>query len=103
MALDSMVSPGCVLSGGQAVRSVLSPHVRINSFASVEDSILFENVTVGRHARVRRAIIDKDVSIPEGMTIGYDRELDGRRFTVTDGGLVVISKGTVISPQQSVP
>lgn len=95
-ALDSIVSPGCIVSGGRVIRSVLSPYVRINSYSLVEDSILFENVDVGRHARVRRAIIDKDVRIPEGTRIGYDPEEDRRRFMVSDGGIVVISKRAVL-------
>ncbi|MFA5141226.1 MAG: glucose-1-phosphate adenylyltransferase [Elusimicrobiota bacterium] len=92
-SIDSLVSPGCIISGGRVFRSVLSQFVRVNSFAVVEDSVVFENVQIGRHARVRRAIIDKDVRVPEGMVIGHDIEEDRRRFTVTDSGIVVISKG----------
>ena len=95
-AIDSLVAPGCILAGGRAVRSVLSHYVRISSFALVEDAVLFENVHIGRHARIRRAIIDKDVHVPEGMVIGYNNEEDRRRFTVTDTGIVVISKGAVL-------
>jgi glucose-1-phosphate adenylyltransferase len=92
-ALDSIVSQGCIVSGGRVQHSVLSPAVRINSFAEVEDSILFEGVNVGRHARIRRAIIDKDVKIPAHFEIGYNREWDLQRgFQVTDGGVVVIAK-----------
>ena len=96
IALDSLVSPGCILSGGRVQNSVLSPYVRINSYSTVADSILFENVTVGRHAKIKRAIIDKDVEIPEGMEIGFDPVEDARRFLVTESGITVISKGTVI-------
>lgn len=96
MALDSLVSPGCVLSGGKVERSVLSPNVRINSYSSVTESILFEDVIVGRHSKLHRTIVDKGVTIPEGMQIGYFPEEDRRRFTVTDNGIVVISKGTVL-------
>lgn len=92
VATDSLVSDGCIISGGRIHRSVLSPRVRINSFSEVEESILFENVNIGRHARIRRAIIDKDVDIPQGMSIGYDPEEDRRRFYVSDGGIVVIPK-----------
>ncbi|MBI2807189.1 MAG: glucose-1-phosphate adenylyltransferase [Planctomycetes bacterium] len=93
-AHDSIVCAGCIVSGGQVVRSVLSPNVRINSFAHVEDSILLDGVDVGRGARIRRAIIDKEVKIPQGAVIGYDVEHDRRRnFTVTDAGIVVIAKG----------
>jgi glucose-1-phosphate adenylyltransferase len=96
VALDSMVSPGCIVSGGRVRQSILSPYVRINSYALVEDSILFENVNVGRNAKIRRAIIDKDVTIPEGMEIGYDLARDRERWTVSDSGIVVISKRAVL-------
>jgi glucose-1-phosphate adenylyltransferase len=65
----------------------------VNSFSDVADSILFDDVEVGRRARIRRAIVDKAVRIPAGMEIGYDLELDRERFTVSDGGVVVIPKG----------
>src|SRR5579884_787957 len=77
-AWDSMVCSGCIVSGGHVRRSILSPNVRVNSYAVVEDSILFSGVDVGRHSRVRRAIVDKDVKIPAGATIGYDLEHDRR-------------------------
>ncbi len=95
-ALDSMVSPGCILSGGGVQNSVLSPLVRVNSYAFVTHSILFENVNVGRHAKLNRTIVDKDVEIPEGMQIGFNLEEDRKRFTVTDSGIVVISKRMVL-------
>jgi glucose-1-phosphate adenylyltransferase len=92
-AIDSMVCQGCIVSGGHVGRSILSPNVRINSFAVVEDSILFEGVDVGRHCRIRRAIIDKDVRIPASTTIGYDLDHDRKRgFTITEQGVVVIAK-----------
>jgi glucose-1-phosphate adenylyltransferase len=92
-AHDSMVCQGCILSGGHVRRSILSPNVRVNSYALVEHSILFEGVDVGRHSRIRRAIIDKDVKIPPNTTIGYDLEHDRRRgFMVTEQGVVVIAK-----------
>ncbi len=92
-AMDSLVCAGSILSGGQAVRSIISSGVRINSWARIEDSILFDYVNVGRHAKIRRAIIDKGVRIPEGMTIGYDLEQDRKRgFTVTESGIVAIGK-----------
>lgn len=94
---DSLVSEGCIISGGHVHRSVLSPKVRINSFSEVQESILFENVTIGRRCRIRRAIIDKNVEIPPGMTIGYDMEEDRRRFHVTPGGVVVIPKGMKVA------
>ena len=92
-AIDSMVCGGCILSGGHVRKSILSPNVRVSSFAMVEDSILFEGVRVGRNARIRNAIIDKDVEIPEGARVGYDLDADRRRgFTITESGLVVIAK-----------
>ncbi len=97
-ATDSLVSEGCILSGGRADRSILSPKVRVNSYASVEESILFENVNIGRHCRIRRAIIDKHVDIPPGTSIGYDLEEDRKRFHVTESGIVVIPKGMRLEP-----
>jgi glucose-1-phosphate adenylyltransferase len=92
-ALDSIVCMGSIVSGGRVERSILGPRVRVNSWASVEDSILFEGVEVGRQARVRKAIIDKDARIPEGTDIGFDHEADRRRgFQVTDAGVTVIGK-----------
>lgn len=92
-ALDSMVCAGSIISGGSVQRSILGFNVRVNSYAAVEDSILFDGVHVGRHARIRRAIIDKRVRVPEGMQIGYDLDRDRERgFTVTDSGIVVIGK-----------
>ncbi len=96
-ATDSLVSEGCIISGGHVNRSVLSPKVRVNSFAEVTHSILFENVQVGRRCRIRRTIIDKNVEIPAGTTIGYDVEEDRRRFYVTPDGLVVIPKGMKVA------
>ncbi len=94
IALDSIVAPGCIVSGGRVQNSVLSPNVRVNSYSEVYDSILMENVDIGRHCRIKRAIIDKDVKIPPGTEIGYDLEEDRTRFHVTPSGIVVIGKGT---------
>jgi glucose-1-phosphate adenylyltransferase len=93
-AHDSVVCQGCIVSGGHVRHSILSPGVRVNSYAVVEDSLLFDRVEVGRHARIRRAIIDKEVRVPPHATVGYDLDHDRRRgFQVTDQGLVVIAKG----------
>jgi glucose-1-phosphate adenylyltransferase len=92
IATDSLVSHGCIISGGRIHRSVLSTGCRINSFSEVEESVLFENVQIGRHARLRRCIIDKDVEIPQGAEIGFNLDLDRKRFHVTDAGIVVIPK-----------
>src|SRR5882762_6328014 len=92
VATDSLVADGCIISGGRIHRSVLSPRVRINSFSEVEESILFENVNIGRYARIRRCIVDKDVEIPQGISIGYDLDEDRRRYFVSEQGIVVIPK-----------
>ena len=93
-AHDSIVCPGCIISGGQVVRSILSPNVRVNSFAKLEDSIVFSGVDIGRGSKIRRAIIDKEVKIPRDSVVGYDRDHDLRRgFTITESGIVVIAKG----------
>jgi glucose-1-phosphate adenylyltransferase len=92
-ATDSLVSEGCIISGGQVNRCILSPKVRVNSYAQVDGSILFENVNIGRHCRIRRAIIDKHVDIPAGTSIGFDLQEDRKRFHVTESGIVLIPKG----------
>ncbi len=92
-AHESMVCQGCILSGGRVRRSILSPNVRVNSYAQVDSSILLDGVEVGRHSRIRRAIIDKDVKIPPHTTIGYNVEHDRQRgFQLTEQGVVVIAK-----------
>jgi glucose-1-phosphate adenylyltransferase len=91
MALDSVISPGCIVSGSSIYGSVLCPNVRVHSFCLIEQTILMPGVRVGRHARVRRAIIDRDVLIPRGALIGYNPEEDRRRHTVTDSGIVVVT------------
>lgn len=92
MAINSIISNGCIISGGNVRRSVLSPRVVVHSYAEVEDSILFEGVDIGRHAKIRRAIIDKEVRIPPEMRVGYDLSEDAKRFTVTPTGIVVVPK-----------
>ena len=92
-AFNSIVCQGAIVSGGQVYRSIISPEVRINSFSLVEDSILFDGVEVGRHAKVRRAIIDKDVKVPPHFQIGLDRALDlSRGLTITEEGVTVVAK-----------
>jgi glucose-1-phosphate adenylyltransferase len=92
-AINSMLSNGCIVSGGSVKRSVLSRRVVVHSYAEVEDSILLEGVDIGRHAKIRRTIIDKDVQIPPETRIGYDLDEDARRFTVTGSGIVVVPRG----------
>jgi glucose-1-phosphate adenylyltransferase len=90
-ALDSVISPGCIVSGSSISGSVLCPNVRVHSFCQIEQCILMPGVRVGRHAKIRRAIIDRDVLIPRGALIGYNIDDDRRRHTVTDGGIVVVT------------
>lgn len=96
MATDSLVCDGVIISGGSVNRSILSPAVRINSFCQIDESILFDNVNVGRHSKIRRTIIDKDVAIPPRTSIGYDLEKDRKRFQVSPEGIVVIPKGATM-------
>jgi glucose-1-phosphate adenylyltransferase len=91
-ALDSIVSAGTIISGSTVRNSVVSPDVRINSYSEIDSSILFSHVNVGRHCRIRRAIIDRDVHIPEGTTIGYDPEADRQRYFVTESGITVVTR-----------
>jgi glucose-1-phosphate adenylyltransferase len=96
LVLDSLISGGCLVSGGRLQRSILSPNVYIHSYSEVSDSILMEGVNVGRYAKIKRAIIDKDVDIPQGTVIGYDLKRDKKRFFVSESGIVVVAKGTEI-------
>ncbi len=97
VAKNSLVSEGCIISGGVISGCVLSPMVRINSYSSVSDSILMENVTIGRHSQINRAIIDKNVEIPPYTEIGYNREADLKRgFYVSANGVVVVPKGAIV-------
>ncbi len=91
VALDSIVSGGCIISGGRIVRSILSPGVRVNSYCEVESSILMTNCRIGRYSRLRRTIVDTNVEIPENSVIGYDLDEDrARGYTVTESGIVVV-------------
>jgi glucose-1-phosphate adenylyltransferase len=91
-AHDSIVSSGCIVSGSSLRSCVLSPDVRVNSYSDVDSSILFSHVNVGRHCRIRRAILDRDVHVPEGTTIGYDPEADRQRYFVTESGITVVTR-----------
>ena len=98
-AYDSLVCAGAIISGGEVTRTIVGPQTRVNSYAEVEDSILFARVNIGRRAKIRRAIIDKGVSIPEGFRVGFDEEEDlANGFTVSEGGVVVIAKAESIEP-----
>ena len=91
-AVNSIVSGGSIVSGAMVRNSVLSQDVRVNSYSEVEDSIIFTHVNIARHCRIRRAIIDRDVHLPEGTVIGYDQEEDRRNYFVTTSGLTVVTR-----------
>ena len=97
LALDSIVSGGCIISGGKVQKSILSPDVLVDQHADVQESIIMENAEIGEGARIRHAIIDKGVIIPPGTVIGYDLEADRARYTVTEDGIVVV---TLLSAHQ---
>jgi glucose-1-phosphate adenylyltransferase len=94
--LDSLICGGVVVSGGRAERSILSPQVRINSWALVQDSVLMDGVDVGRRAVLRRTVVDKGVRIPAGFVVGEDPDEDRRHFPVTPAGVTVIPRGAVL-------
>ncbi len=91
-AHDSIVSMGCIVSGGSLSRCVLSPDVRVNSYSEVDSCILFSHVNIGRRCKIRRAIIDRDVHIPEGSVIGFDTEADRQKYHVTESGITVVTR-----------
>jgi len=92
VAIDSLVSQGSIISGGVVRNSLLSPDVRVNSYTEVDSSILFSHVNIGRHCRIRRAIIDRDVQLPEGTVIGYDEESDRQKYFVSESGIAVVTR-----------
>jgi glucose-1-phosphate adenylyltransferase len=97
-AIDSLVSNGVIVSGGRVREAVLSPDVRVNSWATVERSVILHNTIVGRHAVIRNAIIDKNVTVPDGVSIGVDKEHDrARGFVVSDGGITVVGKSQKVT------
>jgi glucose-1-phosphate adenylyltransferase len=90
IAVDSIVSSGSIISGGRVTNSVVSPNVRVNSYTEVESSILFSHVNIGRYSRIRRAIIDRRMTIPEHTEIGYNLDEDRKKYHVTEEGIVVV-------------
>lgn len=99
IATDSIISPGVIVSGAEVAGSVLSPGVRVHSYAKVEGSVVFDNVDIARHAVVRNAILDKNVRVLDGATVGVDPEKDrARGLTVTEGGITVAPKNAVVEP-----
>jgi glucose-1-phosphate adenylyltransferase len=92
MAVNSIISAGCIVSGAVVRNSVLSQDVRVNSYSEMDSSIVFSHVNIGRHCRIRRAIIDRDVHLPEGTVIGYDQNEDKKNYFVTPSGLTVVTR-----------
>jgi glucose-1-phosphate adenylyltransferase len=95
-AVNSIISAGCVVSGGNVINSVLSPGVTVQKGALVEDSIIFPDVTIGPGTKIRKAIIEKGLHIPAGFEIGYNLDRDSVMFHLTESGIVVLAKDTVI-------
>ena len=91
MAVDSLVSGGCIISGASVSRSLLFSNVTLHSYSQVEDSVLLPNVKVARNVKLRRVVVDKNCIIPEGLTAGLDPEEDARRFHVSDNGVTLIT------------
>ena len=99
LSLDSIVSPGCIISGGSIESSVLSPNVRVAENSKVQQSVLLSNVRIGKNAVIRNAILDKNVVVPDGGQVGVNRADDlARGYTVSDGGITVVGKGLTVKP-----
>ncbi len=94
-AINSLISDGTIISGGLVERSIIGFNIRVNSYTYITDSIIMDNCNIGRHTRIRRTIVDKNVTIPEGIEIGFDTEMDKKRFHVSETGIVVIPKNYV--------
>ena len=91
MAVDSMVSGGCIISGSVVRHSVLFSNVEVHSFSLIEDSVVLPDVSVGRHCRLKKVVLDKGCIVPEGTVIGEDPELDAQRFEVSPNGVVLVT------------
>ena len=91
MAVDSMVSGGCIISGSVVRHSILFSNVEVHSFSLIEDSVVLPDVSVGRHCRLKKVVLDKGCIVPEGTVIGEDPELDAQRFEVSPNGVVLVT------------
>jgi glucose-1-phosphate adenylyltransferase len=98
VAINSMVSGGCIVAGAELQRSLLFSNVRVETHACVEDSVILPNVRIGHHCRVRRAVIDKGCVVPDGTTIGHEPEKDLERFHVTRNGVVLVTPDMLGQP-----
>ncbi len=102
MAVDSMVSGGCIISGSQLKKTLLFSSVRIHSFSSIEDTVILPGVVINRHCKIRRAIIDRGCNIPEGSVIGFDAEQDrANGFRISTNGIVLVTRSMLEPPQGS--
>jgi glucose-1-phosphate adenylyltransferase len=98
VARDSIVSPGCVVSGGSIETSVLSPNVQVEEGAAVDHSVILSHTSIGRNAVIHRAILDKHVTVADDAKVGVDPEADeARGFYISEGGITVVPKGTTVS------
>jgi glucose-1-phosphate adenylyltransferase len=96
---DSIVSPGCIVSGGAVETSVLSPNVQVDENATIDHSVVLSHTSIGRNAVIHRTILDKHVTIQDGAKIGVDSEADeARGFYLSEGGITVVPKGVTVSP-----
>ncbi|MCH8326407.1 MAG: glucose-1-phosphate adenylyltransferase, partial [Bacteroidetes bacterium] len=93
---NSLICDGTIVSGGHVERSLIGPNVKVNSYSEIQDSIIMNSCNIGRHVKIKNAIIDKNVIVPENYEIGYDLESDKKKFIVTDSGIVVIAKNQVL-------
>ncbi len=92
---NSIVSEGCIISGGSVKNSTLSPKARVHSFADVSNSILMDNMEIGEYAKVKNAIVEHSVTVPQGLNIGYNIEEDKKHFYVSRSGIVVVTKDSI--------
>jgi glucose-1-phosphate adenylyltransferase len=91
MAIDSLVSGGCIISGSMVRRSLLFSNVRVNSYSTIEDAVILPNVNIGRNVTLKRVVIDKGCRIPEGMSVGVNRAEDEKRFHVSANGVTLVT------------
>jgi glucose-1-phosphate adenylyltransferase len=102
MATDSLVSGGCIISGATINQSVLFSDVHVHSFSEITDSVVMPDVEIGRHVKLNRVVVDKGAYIPEGMEIGFDLELDRKRFYVSEKGITLVTATMLGQPTHRV-
>ena len=94
-AMDSLISGGCIISGAAVRRSLLFSNVRVNSYSTLEGAVVLPDCSIGRHARLRRVVVDRGVTIPEGLVVGEDPDLDAQRFHISEGGVALITRDAI--------